>query len=83
MSKNYLSSRENHLSSRENHLSSRANARELTRGFPAGRTRSLAFARKDRAACQRCGFTVASRPFGCKNPCPNCGTIYPLGDCSD
>ena len=37
----------------------------------------------DRPACQRCGSPVASRPFGCKNPCPNCGTIYPLGDCSD
>ncbi len=33
--------------------------------------------------CQRCGFPVASRPFGCKNPCTNCGTVYPLGDCSD
>lgn len=34
-------------------------------------------------ACQRCGFTVVVRPWGCKNPCPNCGTVYPLGDCSD
>ncbi len=33
--------------------------------------------------CQRCGFPVASRPWGCKNPCANCGTVYPLGDCSD
>ena len=33
--------------------------------------------------CNRCGFPVASRAFGCKNPCPNCGTVYPLGDCSD
>lgn len=33
--------------------------------------------------CNRCGFPVRSRPFGCKNPCANCGTVYPLGDCSD
>jgi glyoxylase-like metal-dependent hydrolase (beta-lactamase superfamily II) len=33
--------------------------------------------------CQRCGFPVESRAWGCKNPCPNCGTVYPLGDCSD
>jgi len=33
--------------------------------------------------CQRCGFPVPSRAWGCKNPCPNCRTIYPLGDCSD
>lgn len=34
-------------------------------------------------SCNRCGFVVYSRPWGCKNPCPNCGTVYPLGDCSD
>jgi hypothetical protein len=34
--------------------------------------------------CQRCGFALgATRPMGCKNPCANCGTVYPLGDCSD
>jgi len=33
--------------------------------------------------CQRCNFPVQDRAAGCKNPCPNCGTIYPLGDCSD
>ena len=33
--------------------------------------------------CNRCGFPVVSRPMGCKNPCANCGTVYPLGDCSD
>ena len=33
--------------------------------------------------CQRCGFPVKSRAWGCKHPCPNCGTVYPLGDCSD
>ena len=37
----------------------------------------------DRPTGQRCGVAVPSRPFGCKNPCPNCGTVYPLGDCSD
>lgn len=35
------------------------------------------------ANCNRCGFTVNPRPWGCKNPCQNCGTVYPLGDCSD
>jgi predicted RNA-binding Zn-ribbon protein involved in translation (DUF1610 family) len=33
--------------------------------------------------CLRCGFPIVSRPWGCKNPCPNCGFVYPLGDCSD
>jgi predicted RNA-binding Zn-ribbon protein involved in translation (DUF1610 family) len=33
--------------------------------------------------CNRCGFEVPVRAAGCKNPCPNCGTVYPLGDCSD
>lgn len=35
------------------------------------------------ATCLRCGFPVQSRSWGCKNPCPNCGFVYPLGDCSD
>lgn len=35
------------------------------------------------ARCQRCGHEVQPKPWGCKNPCPNCGLIYPLGDCSD
>jgi hypothetical protein len=34
-------------------------------------------------ACNRCGFEVPGRARGCKNPCANCGTVYPLGDCSD
>jgi hypothetical protein len=33
--------------------------------------------------CLRCNFPVPLRAMGCKNPCPNCGTLYPLGDCSD
>jgi len=33
--------------------------------------------------CQRCGADVPGKPWGCKNPCPNCGFVYPLGDCSD
>jgi hypothetical protein len=34
--------------------------------------------------CNRCGFViVVVRAWGCKNPCANCGTVYPLGDCSD
>jgi len=33
--------------------------------------------------CLCCGFPVVPRPFGCKNPCHNCGFVYPLGDCSD
>lgn len=33
--------------------------------------------------CLYCGFPVVSRPWGCRNPCGNCGCIYPLGDCSD
>jgi glyoxylase-like metal-dependent hydrolase (beta-lactamase superfamily II) len=34
-------------------------------------------------ACLRCGAEVRPKPWGCKNPCPNCGFVYPLGDCSD
>jgi glyoxylase-like metal-dependent hydrolase (beta-lactamase superfamily II) len=34
-------------------------------------------------ACLKCGYPVKGRPWGCKNPCPNCGHVYPLGDCSD
>jgi glyoxylase-like metal-dependent hydrolase (beta-lactamase superfamily II) len=34
-------------------------------------------------ACLRCGAEVSPRPWGCKNPCANCGFVYPLGDCSD
>jgi len=33
--------------------------------------------------CLRCGFPVLLKPWGCKNPCRNCGFVYPLGDCSD
>jgi len=34
-------------------------------------------------ACLRCGAEVRSKAWGCKNPCGNCGFVYPLGDCSD
>jgi glyoxylase-like metal-dependent hydrolase (beta-lactamase superfamily II) len=34
-------------------------------------------------ACLRCGAEVRPKPWGCRNPCPNCGAVYPLGDCSD
>jgi len=34
-------------------------------------------------ACLKCGAPVTPRPWGCKNPCPSCGFVYPLGDCSD
>jgi len=34
-------------------------------------------------ACLKCGHPVRGKPWGCKNPCPNCGHVYPLGDCSD
>lgn len=40
-------------------------------------------ARTEGAPCQRCGFLVPPKLMGCKNPCPNCGTVYPHGDCSD
>src|SRR5437667_405526 len=38
---------------------------------------------KPRPRCMRCGAEVQPKPWGCKNPCPNCGFLYPLGDCSD
>ena len=34
-------------------------------------------------ACLKCGAPVKGKPWGCENPCPNCGHVYPLGDCSD
>lgn len=34
-------------------------------------------------ACLRCGAEVRPKPWGCRNPCGNCGFVYPLGDCSD
>ncbi len=33
--------------------------------------------------CVRCGLPVPERPLGCRWPCPNCGFLYPQGDCSD
>ena len=33
--------------------------------------------------CVRCGYPVPERPLGCRWPCPNCGFLYPRGDCSD
>jgi predicted RNA-binding Zn-ribbon protein involved in translation (DUF1610 family) len=52
-------------------------AAERTASLPRGPAAPLS------PSCQRCNFPVTSRALGCKNPCPNCGTIYPLGDCSD
>lgn len=40
-------------------------------------------AKRHRPTCMRCGFEVRPRAWGCKNPCANCGFVYPLGDCSD
>ncbi len=34
-------------------------------------------------ACLKGGAEVRPKPWGCKDPCPNCGFVYPLGDCSD
>jgi predicted RNA-binding Zn-ribbon protein involved in translation (DUF1610 family) len=34
-------------------------------------------------ACLKCGAEVRPKPWGCKSPCPHCGFVYPLGDCSD
>jgi hypothetical protein len=45
--------------------------------------RPFATAPTEGAPCQRCGFPVPPKLMGCKNPCPNCGTVYPHGDCSD
>ena len=73
-------------------LSSRANARDLAGAFPGPAHKIPRSARDDTAPpprrpaaplCLRCNFPVPTRAMGCKNPCPNCGTVYPLGDCSD
>lgn len=37
----------------------------------------------DQPSCICCGHPVPERPLGCKWPCPNCGYLYPRGDCSD
>lgn len=50
---------------------------------PADRFEGAALRPPGRPTCLRCGFPITSRPMGCKNPCRNCGTVYPLGDCSD
>jgi predicted RNA-binding Zn-ribbon protein involved in translation (DUF1610 family) len=34
-------------------------------------------------SCFQCGYPVTERPLGCRWPCPNCGFLYPRGDCSD
>ena len=49
----------------------------------AGRANDTALRAAGQPPCQRCGHPVSPRPRGCKNPCANCGTVYPLGDCSD
>ncbi len=55
------------------------------RGEDAGRqtTRQAFAAAAGEASCVRCGHPVPERPLGCKWPCPNCGFLYPRGDCSD
>jgi len=45
--------------------------------------RRLTASARPRPTCLRCGAEVRPKPWGCKSPCPNCGFIYPLGDCSD
>lgn len=52
-------------------------------GSDAAREASVNYGPAALPRCQRCGHPVVSRNMGCKNPCPNCGTVYPLGDCSD
>jgi predicted RNA-binding Zn-ribbon protein involved in translation (DUF1610 family) len=37
----------------------------------------------EESSCVRCGYPVPDRPLGCRWPCPNCGFLYPQGDCSD
>jgi hypothetical protein len=51
--------------------------------LPSGRGTTAGTPRATAHLCNRCGFPVMARPWGCKNPCTNCGTVYPLGDCSD
>ncbi len=43
----------------------------------------VGLARPAGATCMRCGQPIRSKAWGCKNPCPNCGFVYPEGDCSD
>jgi hypothetical protein len=47
------------------------------------RMRSILDPPGEEAHCVSCGFPVPERPLGCKGPCPNCGFLYPRGDCSD
>jgi NADH pyrophosphatase NudC (nudix superfamily) len=40
----------------------------------------------DKRICLKCGEDLPEgfvAACGLKNPCPNCGHMYPLGDCSD
>lgn len=52
-------------------------------GRPTGETPPVPVPDSDSRVCLRCGFAVPARLMGCKNPCANCGFVYPLGDCSD
>jgi hypothetical protein len=53
------------------------------RELPAAMSAAPAAPSRELPRCLRCGFAVISLPWGCKNPCRNCGFVYPLGDCSD
>ena len=61
----------------------RSGGRRRPAGSSRLRLRPSAARRLTARRCNRCGFEVPVRAWGCKNPCPNCGTVYPLGDCSD
>jgi predicted RNA-binding Zn-ribbon protein involved in translation (DUF1610 family) len=45
--------------------------------------RHVVIAPKEEPRCVCCGHPVPERPLGCRWPCPNCGFLYPQGDCSD
>ncbi len=39
---------------------------------------------EEMSPCLRCGWMLPARLMGCHGGrCPNCGHIYPHGDCSD
>lgn len=59
--------------------------RPAERGEDAGRqtTREVSATVAEVPSCVRCGYPVLERPLGCRWPCPNCGFLYPRGDCSD
>jgi hypothetical protein len=52
-------------------------------GMGPERMRSVLDPLGEEPQCVCCEYPVPDRLLGCRWPCPNCGFLYPRGDCSD